>query len=383
MKSVAVTRSSHLVALMLGLCFASSWNAPALAQSWGQFKQEALAAVDQGNLVEAERYWASALELCIDKGNRDPRFCASVRGLAGVYRNRGKTSEAAALYKRVIPDPATFSPGCDELNECATAYAAFLKEQNDSTAANVLEQRLNGTATSPSSAASTPASSGAQPVTGGAGTPAVPSATTVNAGAGAASSPKQIQDKIQSDLSAWTQNSAAGKLQLRQKKYALAEQSFRKCLASLASMQAADPRILQTFSGLTDALQAQGRIAEADQVHHASLQWIKRYRGAINQDYMTALTRHGKLLRLLNRREQAMAEENRAEKIQYAIANATRDADAFAPIVSQMDVSSASSLIKGTGTMFTDGGAMGSFGSASGGGFGLGGGAGGGFGGGG
>ncbi len=302
--------------MVLLVSFSLASTMEVLAQSWGQFKQAATSAVEAGNMSEAEKFWTSALELSADNGSRDPRFCSSVQGLASVYRSREKFAEAEALYKKVVPAPATFAPGCDELNSCATDYADFLKQQKRKDEADLIVARLASVAT-PARSANSPAPV-LQPVARGPASGAVESASSKPSG----------------DANKWAEYTSLGRLQFRQKNFSAAEQSFNTALSQISVFPQSDPRLNQTFVNLTDTFESEGKIAEADLAHHGTLRWIKKYRGNLNTDYIAALVRHGKLLRRLNRKTEAMAEEGKAEKLQYAIAGGPNEGDPFQAITS-------------------------------------------------
>lgn len=338
------TTNAHFkasAALSLVMLVSCSMAPASLAQSWGQFKQAGQTSLEQGNLTEAEKHWTAALGLAEEHGNRDPRFCASIRGLALVYRSKSKFSEAMALYKRVIPNPAGFTPGNEELNNCARDYAILLREQNQIADADALTAAL-GSAAAPATA--------------------VAPASAVNTAATEPTS-SPIPKPAAADPNKWAEFMSAGKLQARQKSYVAAEQSFRKALTQLTAFAPSDPRMNQTFTTLTDLYESQGKFAEADMSHHATLQWLKKVRGSMNTDYVDALMKHGRLLRRLNRKTEALAEEGKAEKLHYAVTGGpNQDQDAFQSITS---IAGTGSIISGVGG-FSAGGGGGSTGGGGG-----------------
>lgn len=326
------------------------------AQSWGQFKYAAVTAVEQNNLPQAEKFWQSALQTSLEYGPRDPRFCASISGLAAVYRSRQKYSEAEALYKRVIDDVNTFQPVSDESKTCAIDYVSFLNQQQRPAEASALAARLPvGTASD----------SGA-----GKQEPAPSSSSAAFSAVVSASAPKLPVEK---EYSKWTEFTEAGKQYLKQKNYQSAEKAFKQALDQLATLPANDVRVNQSFSNLSDLYLTWKKIPEADAAHHGSLAWIRKFRGPVSHDYVAALVRHGKLLRELNRKADAIAEEGKAEKIQFAITGRPdSDANAFSSITTINSPGHGGSILSSFSMNSPSGGGGGSGGGLDGGGGGYG-----------
>ncbi|MBY0548613.1 MAG: tetratricopeptide repeat protein [Candidatus Obscuribacterales bacterium] len=339
--------------LLSALLGSAGCGSAVLAQSWGQFKHAALTAVEQNNLPQAEKFWQSALQAASEYGPRDPRFCASVSGLAAVYRNLEKYSEAEALYKKVIDDVNTFQPVSDESKTCAIDYVSFLKQRQRPAEAIALAARLPvGTVfdSGEGKQESSPSIS-----------PAAFSAVV------SASGPKLPEAK---EGSKWTEFTEAGKQYLMQKNYQSAEKAFKQALDQVATLPANDVRVNQSFSNLSDLYLAWKKIPEADAAHHGSLAWIRKFRGPQSHDHVAALVRHGKLLRALNRKADAIAEEGKAEKIQFAITGRPDpDGNAFSSITT---IDASGSILSSFSMNSPSGGGGGSSGGLDGGGGGYG-----------
>lgn len=332
---IFVLRQKFAVTLSLGLLLCcSSVCSSALAQSWGQFKQAALTATEQKNLLQAEKFWQSALQLATEYGPRDPRFGASVSGLAAVYREQKRFSEAEALYKQVVCDIGSFRPGSPETNACAAEYVTFLNQQQRPAEAKALAALL------PAETKRTVQDSTAT----AAQSPSVPTEDKAGSTLSGTVATQVLRTPVAED-SKWTAFTNSGKSFLKQKNYQSAEVAFKKALDQLETIPAGDMRVNQTFSNLTDLYLAWNRIADADMAHHGSLAWIRKFRGPMSQEHVAALLRHGKLLRSLNRKPEAIAEEGRAEKIQFAISGRPdQDANAFSSITSLTGTSGGSIL---------------------------------------
>lgn len=291
---------------------------PALCQSWGQYKQAATTAAAEGNMVDAARFWQSALDLSKDNGPRDPRFCGSVRGLASVFRAEKKFAQAEELYKKVIPDVKAFVPANEELRACGSDYASFLKEQNREAEAEIL----------------TKASGGGKVVE------TLPATT-------AKSTTESVDSK-------WNELMSAGKRNLREQDFTSAETAFRS--ASQIGFSPSDPRINQTYLSLVELYEAQGKIQDAETANQNSLTWILKYRGNGGVDYADALTRHARFLRRLGRAAEATAVDASAKRIRTAIAQKSSLAtnfssvqrDAFKPITSMGAASATTGPVRST-----------------------------------
>jgi tetratricopeptide (TPR) repeat protein len=273
-------RKLSLVAGTLSIIFTCS---SAHAQSWGQLKSAACEAEAANKLDDAVSYWNKALEAC--SPDIPARYVQSLAGLAQCYVRQNKNAEAEELYKKIL-SMSKEGALTDEHKAALTQYTDFLKKQNKESEAASLEKKFaltQDSANKENTKASIPAASA----------------------------------NTNDDLKQWQSlvNSASKEASL--KHYVQAEKLYQDALALSEKMPGAVKQHSETLSRLISLYYAQEKFAEAEPHYIKSMGLTKRSSGAESAEYANALRNHGALLRRLNRKNEAMAEEAKADAIMY------------------------------------------------------------------
>lgn len=257
-----------------------------MAQSFGQFKDAANECRNRKNFAEEEVYWKKALEKCSNNSTgtgSDPRYLECLLGLAQSYEAQNRADEAEALYKKIAMATA---PGAI-LNESQAAamhsYFDLLKKQNRSDEASELEKQYN-----------------------------LKAVVTRQDGENSDSSTKIVEWNREKFHKLINQ----GNQQFKQNQFPQAEASYKQALV-LADTEAGPESSLssEALNKLINICYKQKKYAQAEPYYARSLQIIRKHKGPVSAEYAEALGAHSQLLRMLNRKGEAIAEESRAEQI--------------------------------------------------------------------
>lgn len=335
---------------MVGLAVALHVAAPASAQSWGQFKEAATSAAEKGDLPGAEKYWQSALEIASQFSGQDPRFCIALKGLAEIYQKQKQFAQAHELYRRLIPAVESFAPRNDEASQCALAYCEFLKSQNHNDEAEKLAARIPLKASASDSQATSAASIARSLVAG--------EAATSNG-----ADPKQAQNQQSIDVAKWSQSIATAKTAMKQKNFIVAEKAVKDALELTTLFSPTDPRLNQTWRELFNVYEVQGKTSSAEAALQNCIKLTRKCGGTNSSEYANLLVKDAQLLRKLDRKNDAIKQEQLAEQIQYTLALATTQSQAgdsksaSDPFRSITSISSAQNVYNGSSGGLNKGGA--------------------------
>ncbi|MBY0550915.1 MAG: hypothetical protein K2W95_26790 [Candidatus Obscuribacterales bacterium] len=285
-------RTGIACATLIGLLLTSS--GAALAQSWGQYKQEAIQAESAGNFALALEYWQKALSEC-DSGG--PRSAQCIAGLARGQSALSKNSEAESNYKKLvelIPSGVSLD---EDSRKAITEYLAFLRKIGKESEAVEQEKKYCIGAASevvPAPAASTSKRSAAD-----------------SADSDAAMRTAQLNTLFNSGLD-----------QLSKKQYTPAEKTLKEALVVAENLKnVSSVNLILAKLVLLGSEQKRFDICEAYAAKIASL--VRQQRGPGSVEYARALSAHAGWLRKLNRKQEAMAEEARAEVISASANSST------------------------------------------------------------
>jgi tetratricopeptide (TPR) repeat protein len=254
---------------------------PAVAQSWGQLKSQAGEARAAKNFSEAVNFWKQALSACENTGG--PRYIQSMSGLAGTYADQEKYVDADACYQKIV-ELSGSAEVSEDMKAALLDYAAVLRKQKKDSQAADLEKKFALKAPVP---AATPAS---EPV----------KKTAV-------ADPGNEMAKMQALLTSGTKEAAL-------KHYAPAEQFFKQALAASESHAEAGMIKSESLSRLISLFQEQNKWAAVEPVYRQLLS-LKRASESQSKDYAHLLMDYGRVLRKLDRKPEAMAQEAIAERI--------------------------------------------------------------------
>ncbi len=269
-----------IVTILLSNCVSMQ---VAYAQSWGQLKSAAIDAQNQKKYSEASDFWNQALSSCEDKTGA--RYIQSLDGLARCYADQDKFENAESQYKIILAiiKPENLS---DDSKTAMISYAALLRKMKREADAIELETKF--------SLAEKPA----------------PIVTTKQEPVQAFANPKAEQAKL---LSNWNALIAASTKELGAKHYPQAEQNLKQALE--LSSKIGDTTASDTLNRLVLLYYAQDKFQLAEPRYLRSLQITAKMSGTESKAYANALNGHGQLLRKLNRKTEAMAEEAKADAI--------------------------------------------------------------------
>lgn len=181
-----------------------------------------------------------------------PRYMQALSGLASCYAEQEKNAEADETYKKFLALCKTDGLS-DDSKAALTNYTKFLRKQQRESEAAELETKFSLLAVAPKEE---PKQTGP--------------------------SPKEI---------------AAAKAK---------EEAAKK---------EADEKLLQSLNEKAQTLISQNKSAAAEPLLKQALELTRNFHGAVTREYAKALNDHADVLRKLNRRPEAIAEETKAERI--------------------------------------------------------------------
>lgn len=255
------------------------------AQSWGQLKSAATEAEAANKLDEAVSYWNKALESC--SPDIPARYVQSLAGLAHCYAQQNKIAEAENLYKKIL-SMSKEGALTDEHKAALAQYCEFLKKQKRESEAANLESKfaLLHEAEAKTESSSTSAST-------------------------------NVKNPADEDLKKWQSLLNNGAKDAAQKNYAQAEKQYQEALSIAEKLANPIKAVSETLSRLISLYYSQEKYAQAEPYYVRSMALTKKSSGAESEEYAQALRNHGALLRRLNRKNEAMAEESKADLISY------------------------------------------------------------------
>lgn len=262
-------------------------QAQASAQSFGQLKSAAMEAQSAKRYDEADRFWQKAMDSCQDKSG--PRYIQSMGGLAKSLTEQGKTAEAETLYKAVLESSKPES-STEDLRAVLKDYATLLRQLKRTDDASKLENDYT-LANDAASKAKEPSQEEL-----------------------AAAAKKEAQEKRTKMLQEAQQNLADGNRELNGKQLTLAEQSGQKAL-KLAEEAGEASYTIPALKLLTLVYDAENKTAQAEAVAKRCAEMNKSKYGTVSRQYADALNSHAEILRKLNRKTEAIAEEGRVDDI--------------------------------------------------------------------
>lgn len=260
------------------LVFAGSLSvlpcSPALAQSWGQFKQLGAEALDKQNGPEAARYWGRAYELVEGESPKGSRYYQSIVGLARSLTLEGKKSEAEPLFKQVLAAREAGDTS-EEIDAGLREYESFLRADNRCETADAVASKISSTFA--------PAVAGqAQPV---------------------------------DVYSEWRQLIQSGQREFVAKNFSKAEADWTHALRLAKQKSGTNEMVFESLNSLTRLYLSCRRYADAELCLKRSVDIIGKTRGHASIEYLDGLMSHAQVLRRLNRKKEAMAQESRAEEV--------------------------------------------------------------------
>ena len=270
--------------ISLSLLFFLAYANTALAQSWGQFKSAAQQAESEKKFDEALGYWQKAMDLCPEKNG--PRYKQSLSAYAYCLEQAGKTSEAESCYKN-------FSELCqaasldDDARIALSRYAEFLRRNAKEGEAKELEKRFD----------------------------LLKQSSRVKPEAEAEKTDTASASGKTGDLKAWQALINEGASEAARKHYEVAETKFRAALDLAEKLENNRRAISESLSKLITLYYAQNNFAKAEPYYAKSLNLCRSSSGAESKDYAESLRGHAAILRKLNRKQEAMAEEGQADRI--------------------------------------------------------------------
>ncbi len=265
------------------------------AQSWGQFRAEAVKAESGKDYDQAKSCWQKALDSC--KSENDPRYLLSLSGMANCLAQSGNLSEAETTYKKFL---ALVQAG--DLNQdskdAVAKYAELLEKMNREKDALALRAKYSLTKEQQDVSESQEAKDELK--------------SAKDAKAEAALALEKMKTKWKSDFD-------SGLKEMQLKHYPAAEAAFNKALASAESAkndeQASAAMSHETMGKLIELLFAQNKYAQAEPLYLKSLSLTAKISGSQSKEYGNALVSYGLLLRKLNRKREAIAREAQGDKI--------------------------------------------------------------------
>lgn len=256
---------------------------PVFAQAWGQLKSAAQEALSAKRYDEALEFWKKALNACEDKSG--PRYIQSLSGIAKCYAAQNHPAEAEEIYKKLFALASDMIT--DDSIEAMRDYINFLKEQKRDSDASAIATKFSITHDSDGQE-----KTGSAPLSG--------------------SDPRANKE---SDLKKCQSLLKDGSSQLNQRNFAGSEKLLLEAL-SLAERYPDNVTVNSEVLGkIIQLYYAQENFAAADPYYLKSMIIMRKVSGAESEQYATALRNHGSLLRKLNRKSEAMAEEAKAERI--------------------------------------------------------------------
>jgi tetratricopeptide (TPR) repeat protein len=262
---------------------------PTFAQSWGQLKSQALEAQQAKKYPEAVEGWNKALSACENKTG--PRYVQSLAGLAQTYADQEKYSDADECYKKIIEIANAGSPS-DECKAALLDYTAMLRKQKKDGEAQELETKYALQAKQPE--------------------PEKPKYVDTKA---------ELKAQREKELKAWQELMASAEKEQAQKHYPQTEQMLKQAIAAAGKQ---DRLCQDSVTKLIDVYSAQNKLNLAEPLYAQLLGHMARTSGGGSKDYAHVLMAHGLLLRKMNRKPEAIAEEGKAERI-LAQANDTNN----------------------------------------------------------
>lgn len=116
-----------------------------MTANWTNYKMQAVKAIQNKNLGEAERMWQDALKEAEKFGEKDGRFVLSVDSLANVLFHQDKFDRAEPLYRKaLIIRERTLPHDHEDVATCCNNLAAILfKRENYKEAEDLYIRTLN------------------------------------------------------------------------------------------------------------------------------------------------------------------------------------------------------------------------------------------------
>lgn len=245
-----------------------------LAQSFGQLKDAATEAHTQKRFADEEAFWQKALEKYSSPS--DPRYISALAGLAQSYEGQNKTEEADATYKKVVQAAPPGAVLSDEQKDALAKYSAFLSHNQRSEELATLNKNFG---------------------------------LLENTKAGADKTPAEVNTARINELI------EQGKALTRRQQLKAAEGNYLKALELADRENASDIQQSDILNRIIALYYKQKKYSQAEPYFQRSMALVRKKKGASSPEYAEALSAHGQLLRILNRKTEAIAAESRAEEI--------------------------------------------------------------------
>lgn len=270
----------------LAFCLMLTSASSVCAQSWGQYKQAAVQAESDRDFTAAQEYWQKALDESEPGG---PRYAQCLAGLARNQDAMNKQSDADVNYKKLVElIPAGGNLDSDS-RTAIKEYIAFLRKAGKE--AEAAEQEKKYGLGVPTEATQAPATASSKKST-----------TEGHIGA---------DGKLAEQLATLVRSGAD---QLSKRQFAPAERALKEALIIAENLKDF-PNTKFILSKLIFLASEQKQFGICEE-HSARMVILERqHSGAKSGDYAQALSAHAGWLRKLNRRQEAMAEEAKAESI--------------------------------------------------------------------
>jgi tetratricopeptide (TPR) repeat protein len=273
---------------------------PVSAQSWGQLKSQAQEAQAAGSYGEAVQFWLQAVSAC--DNTTGPRYIQSMSGLAGAYAGNQQYADAEACYKKIVELAASGNLS-DECKSALADYVSVLHKEKKETEAAELEAKYS--------------------------LQTKPLGQAEEAAAAKTARADQTAERT-NVLNNWQTLVDSGAKGLAEKHYSVAEQHFKQALAAAETAGGNSKLKSVSLGRLINLYLAQGKYAQAEPYYRASLELTGKSSGMGSKDYAHALMNYGQLLRKLDRKQEAMVLEAKAERILYGSGSGSQPAGSSA-----------------------------------------------------
>lgn len=265
----------------------------ATAQSFGQLKSAAIEAQAAKRYSEADSFWQKAIDSCQDKSG--PRYLQGLGGLAKSLSEQGKFAEAEVLYKKIL-ELTKAETTSNETKLLLKDYATMLRSNNRAEEADKLEKDYSLASLD---------------------TPAVKTTSTEDMLAAAKKEAQEKKAKIVQDLqSALSQ----AQKEANNKQFTLAEASGQRAL-KFAEDSAEPSYAIPALKILAHIYDAQNKLTQAESMARRCADLSKTKYGTVSKAYADTLNFHAELLRKMNRRSEAIAEEGRVDEIKSKLSS--------------------------------------------------------------
>lgn len=265
-----ISRTFRLSLYLASVCSCLLFVHPAGAQSWGQYKQLACEAAKENHQMEAQEMWQKALAVARNDAPGSSRYVQSVIGLAQAYCDDNKFEQAEPLFKELV-EMKERGISAEGLDSGLSVYADKLQSLGRAEEAARLREKLTGELREKPVFAADPSAG------------------------------------IRLLIRQGDQEFAANHI-------AKAEQCWQQALSRAREQDSDGEPVAECLNKLIKLYYSRHRYDLAEPYYRASLDIIARKKGKQSLPYLDSVMGHAQLLRILNRKSEAMTEEAKAER---------------------------------------------------------------------